>query len=133
MSQPKFAPITAGLLARKGGAMPSALMPLAMVQRDAPMKVEAVVPPCSAAAAAPVEPPREQEAHPKRLFVPLSHAGHERLAIASVKTGLTRHQIVRDALDLYCEQLSHDIGETCLCIARKGTCEASCSAASGIS
>jgi hypothetical protein len=52
----------------------------------------------------------------KKLFIPLSHREHERLAIAAVKTGLTRHQLVRDALEMYFEQLSADMGDDCACI-----------------
>lgn len=119
MSQPRFAPITAGLLARKGNAAPSA-----MTGAPAPVSFTPVM-------AKPVEPPPfaesapEPDVHNKKLFVSLSHPEHERLAIAAVKTGLTRHQIVRDALDIYFEQLLSDMGHDCRCVA--GTaCTRSC-------
>ena len=116
MSQPRFAPITAGLLARKGNAAPTSMTNFApVVSAPAPMKpVEAVVPPPPLPEHA---TPREHEAHGKKLFVSLSHPEHERLAIAAVKTGLTRHQLIRDALDLYFEQLSTDLGHDCRCVA----------------
>ena len=69
--------------------------------------------------------PHDHDAHPKKLFVSLSHAEHERLAIAAVKTGLSRHQLIRDALDLYFEQLSRDLGQECRCVAGT-TCLRSC-------
>ncbi len=120
MSQPRFAPITAGLLARKGTAAPSSMTGFTPVAMPPP-------PP------KPIEPPApsfsesqpEPDAHHKKLFVSLSHPEHERLAIAAVKTGLTRHQIVRDALDLYFEQLLADMGHECHCVAGSA-CARSC-------
>ena len=116
MSQPRFARITAELLARKGAAMPSSVTGFA-----------AATPP-----AKPVELPfaeghahREHDLNHKKLFVSLSHPEYERLAIAAVKTGLTRHQLIRDALEQYFEQLSRDMGHDCRCVA--GTvCGRSC-------
>ncbi|MGN6516864.1 MAG: hypothetical protein ACTHLR_13605 [Rhizomicrobium sp.] len=125
MSQPRFAPVTAELLARKGGATPSAM---------SPARVEFV---------RPVAPPRHEEpridhdpdaeAHPlqdpsrpKKLFVPMTHREHEQLAIVAVKTGLTRHQIVRDALEIYIEQLALDMGDDCPCITSGFGCRSGC-------
>jgi hypothetical protein len=120
MSQTRFAPITAALLARKGNATPSSMTNLpAMAAPSLPPK-EASPPPV---AEAPVH--HDHDAHPKKLFVSLSHAEHERLAIAAVKTGLTRHQLIRDALDLYFEQLSRDLGQECRCVAGT-TCMRTC-------
>jgi hypothetical protein len=122
MSQPRFAPITAGLLARKGSAMPSSITsPIASftpIAAPPPMPRPAEPPPVA-------EMHPEPDAHHKKLFVSLSHPEHERLAIAAVKTGLTRHQIVRDALDIYFEQLLSDMGHECHCVS--GTvCARSC-------
>jgi len=129
----RFAPITASLLARKGSAMPSTMasvMPLpssyghAAVEQPRPVHQ----------APAPHPPEADQDAQAqhdpsrqKKLFVALSHVEHERLAIAAVKTGLSRHQLVRDALEMYFEQLSADMGEDCACItggfaSRSGCC-----------
>jgi hypothetical protein len=63
---------------------------------------------------------------PKKLFISLSHREHERLAIASVKTGLDRHQLVRDALDAYFEQLSRDLHQGCACMSGLTGCSGSC-------
>jgi hypothetical protein len=112
MSQPRFAPITAALLARKGSATPSSMTGLSPAAPPSVPSKEASTPPAAENSALP-----EQEAHHKKLFVSLSHAEHERLAIAAVKTGLTRHQLIRDALDLYFEQISRDLGEECRCVA----------------
>jgi hypothetical protein len=65
---------------------------------------------------------------PKKLFISLSHREHERLAIASVKTGMDRHQLVRDALDAYFEQLSRDMHEGCACMSGLTSCGGSCGA-----
>ena len=117
MSQTRFAPITAALLARKGSAAPSSMTGFAA----APVLPAKDVPPPAAEGAV----HHEQETHHKKLFVSLSHAEHERLAIAAVKTGLTRHQLIRDALDLYFEQLSRDLGQECRCVAGT-TCLRTC-------
>lgn len=125
MSQPRFAPITASLLARKGNAMPSPMVAFAMPATEemepqpfvAPSIVMAAprLPVGGATATHPPEPAHDP-ARPKKLFVAFSHCEHERLAIAAVKTGLSRHQIVRDALDIYFEQLTRDMGHDCRCV-----------------
>ncbi|MBS0273186.1 MAG: hypothetical protein JSR55_02025 [Proteobacteria bacterium] len=128
MSQARFAPITASLLARKGSAMPSAMAP----HHPAPVFVETPRP-VTQAPAAPVQDNSDRDAHPphdpsrpKKLFISLSHREHERLAIAAVKTGLDRHQLVRDALEAYFEQLSRDMRDGCACMsgAKACSCEA---------
>ena len=115
MSQPRFAPITATLLARKGNAAPSSMTGFT------PATGAAIAIAADAVAPAPsfVEPAAHHDHdahHHKKLFVSLSHPEHERLAIAAVKTGLSRHQLIRDALDLYFEQLSRDMGHDCRCV-----------------
>ena len=129
MSQARFAPITANLLARKGSAMPSTMMP----HHPSPAWAEAVRP--APPPAAPIVPPQDSDhdAHPphdpsrpKKLFITLSHREHERLAIASVKTGLDCHHLVRDALDAYFEQLSRDMHEGCHCMSGAKNCSGLC-------
>jgi hypothetical protein len=135
MSHARFAPVTASLLARKGNAMPSAMMP----HHPAPALVENVRPlsHAPAMASAPTAPAMEADhdghlphdpSRPKKLFISLSHREHERLAIAAVKTGLDRHQLVRDALDAYFEQLSRDMREGCACMSGGSNCCGSCEA-----
>jgi len=123
MSHARFAPITASLLARKGSATPSAMAPHSPAPAflDAPRVVAPTV-------AAPAQD-NDHEAHPphdpsrpKKLFISLSHREHERLAIAAVKTGLDRHQLVRDALEAYFEQLSRDMREGCACMSGAKAC-----------
>lgn len=127
MSQPRFAPITASLLARKGSAVPSAMLKTAPSPLAPAPEVEKVQ-----IKAAPPLPVAESEfaqdamAHdpfrPKKLFLALTHDEHDRLAIAAVKTGLTKHQVIRDALDAYFEQLARDMHEDCHCLSKCGNC-----------
>jgi hypothetical protein len=99
--------------------MPSMMTPAAILPPFVPAAVE---PPARPASVAQTEPDAEHDMLPhdsgrsKKLFIPLSHREHERLAIAAVKTGLSRHQLVRDALEMYFEQLSADMGDDCACI-----------------
>jgi hypothetical protein len=139
MSQVKFAPMTSSLLARKGGAMPSVLhawrsmappeagivvtdLPLASFRDEPalPQTIQTYVEAHQAPAHRVHTPAHDKhDAHDgrtKKLFVPMSHAEHERLAIASVKSGLSRHQLVRDALEMYFAQLSADLGDDCPCV-----------------
>jgi hypothetical protein len=112
--------------------MPSMLTPAAILPPFVPAAVEQPSPRAPASVAQ-AEPESDHDAQPhdpsrsKKLFIPLSHREHERLAIAAVKTGLSRHQLVRDALEMYFEQLSADMGEDCACItggfaSRSGCC-----------
>lgn len=126
MSHARFAPITASLLARKGSAMPSAMVP----HHPVPVFVETPRP-VAQPSAVPVQDNNDHDtphdpSRPKKLFISLSHREHERLAIAAVKTGLDRHQLVRDALEAYFEQLSRDMREGCACMsgAKACSCEA---------
>jgi hypothetical protein len=120
----RFAPVTASLLARKGSAMPSAMVPPPILPPFVPAASEL---PKSAQEADQDHPAALDPSRVKKLFIPLSHGEHERLAIAAVKTGLSRHQLVRDALEMYFEQLSADMGDDCACItggfaSRAGCC-----------
>lgn len=133
MSHARFAPITASLLARKGGAMPSSMMPPALQ----PPFMPAAVAPAPRPVAQQPQPEIEQDhdghlphdpSRPKKLFIAMSHREHERLAIAAVKTGLSRHQLVRDALENYFEQLSRDMREGCACMSGAKGCSGSCEA-----
>ena len=128
MSQPKFTPMTASLLARKGNAMPSAMTAFGVMPKvespprvfEQPIHVPPLTPPPM------VHSHADHDAvHIKKLFVPLTHPEHERLSIAAVKTGLTRHQLVRDALETYFEQLSRDMGHECRCVSG-ATCMKTC-------
>jgi hypothetical protein len=125
----RFAPITAGLLARKGDAMPSTMIPPAILPpfaETSPRRpVQSVPSPPPAAPDNEAHPPHDPS-RPKKLFIALSHREHERLAIAAVKTGLSRHQLVRDALESYFEQLAHDLRDGCACMSGAKGCSGAC-------
>lgn len=55
-----------------------------------------------------------------RISLALSQQEHERLGIVAVKKGLTRHQLMRDALDFYFEKLASEYKSDCACIATGG-------------
>ena len=55
-----------------------------------------------------------------RISLALSQQEHEKLGIVAVKKGLTRHQLMRDALDHYFEKLASEYQSECACIALGG-------------
>jgi hypothetical protein len=115
-------PVKASLLARKGDAVPSAIASKpahywsekdALPPLAAPEPVTGEVPPVVA--------------KPRRMMVTLSAAEFEKLGIAAVKKGVTRHQIVRSALELHLERLKREFCE-CGCMAIDGACLQGCGA-----
>jgi hypothetical protein len=153
----RFAPITSSLLARKGHAGPSAtpsvklpfVWPLDKTAADAP--ADAREPPGVGHANGHVAPlpkpvlefkkpssePRSSSEprgpggaadRPRKISVALSAREHETLAIIAVKRGLTKHQIVRDALDAYFGTLAREYRTQCSCIATGCSCSGECSA-----
>ena len=167
----KFAPITAGLLARKGEAGPSIVPAVKLpfvwtserpvVETHAEIEDRPAAPPTNGEASAPrpaiefksgpseptgpAEPrgPRKPRAargpagpggphgsaeRPRKISVALSPREHETLGIVAVKRGLTRHQVVRDALDSYFETLASEYRTQCSCIATGCSCAGECSA-----
>src|SRR5581483_11633196 len=52
---------------------------------------------------------------PHRLMVTLSHEEYERLGIAAVKKGVTRHQLVRHGFELHMKKLMREYA-TCGCM-----------------
>ncbi len=60
-----------------------------------------------------------------RISLALSPQEHERLGIVAVKKGLSRHQLMRDALDFYFEKLASEYKSECACIAAGG-CRSGC-------
>jgi len=119
VSQPRFAPITASLLARKGEAAPlSAKQPLAWLQDVAPARPMPPAPQMSHGMADPAEKPH-------RIMVALSNREYETLGIAAVKKGTTRHRIAREAMDHYFATLAREFHDRCACVsdaAREGGC-----------
>lgn len=120
----RFAPITSSLLARKGDAMPSGAKPSLFWAR------ETLPPPPPVIAEAPrlERPPGPPDTgKPHRMMVTLSPTDFERLGIAAVKKGLTRHQLVHAALDAHLERLKREYGG-CGCMATGGSCSEGCGA-----
>jgi len=129
VSNPRFAPITSSLLARKGDATPSAAKPSLFWTRAA-----APPPPATEVSRPDSLPPVPPDpAKPHRMMVTLSAGEFEKLGIAAVKKGVTRHQIVRTALDVHLERLKREYGG-CGCMAQPsqsqcGGCTEGCGAA----
>jgi hypothetical protein len=117
MSAAKFASITAGLLARKGEAMPwvqsgtqeSAKPVPAWRQQVAPPPVVTPPPPLLAAALPPSTPPKD-----KSCSIRMSAHDYERLGIIAVKTGNSRAQLLKDALAQFLAGQAKQHG--CLCL-----------------
>lgn len=125
MSQSRFTPITSNLLARKGDAAPSAVAGKPAFIRANGSAVPLVG---GEQPGRPSETPASPDgAKTHRMMVTLSASEFEKLGIAAVKKGVTRHQMVRTALDLYLEQLRREFG-TCTCMTLDGTCMAGCGA-----
>jgi hypothetical protein len=121
VSQTKFTPITSRLLARKGDAVPSMVAGKpSLISRLAERKASAASK-VTANDSAQSGPP----AKPHKMTVMLSAGEYEKLGIAAVKKGVTRHQLVRTALDLHLEQLRQEYS-SCSCMG--GSCDGGCGA-----
>ncbi|HTQ14551.1 MAG TPA: hypothetical protein VMH86_11805 [Rhizomicrobium sp.] len=114
MSQPRFAPITASLLARKGEAAPApAKQPVAWLHEAAAVHEAGEMFPMPAGE------------KPHRIMVALSAREYETLGIAAVKKNTTRHRIAREAMDAYFAHLAREFNNACRCVsdaARDGGC-----------
>jgi hypothetical protein len=131
LSYAKFAPITAGLLARKGEAAPSfgTKRPVAWTSelsairepvRDIPPSfatgtefphIESV--PRQHSEIVPKTGPIAEK--PRRVVVSMSPCEFERLGIAAVKKGTSRHDLVRDTVNAYLAQLAIEMNR-CACL-----------------
>jgi predicted DNA-binding protein len=130
MSSGKFASVTASLLARKGegqpwmqggmqGAVPEpARMPLAWRNEGRNEGRSEVRSEVRVAPAAPPPPPPMKD---KSCAVRMSLHDFERLGILAVKTGVTRQQLLKDALAQFLAAKAQDFGCACL-----GACERNC-------
>ena len=123
----RFAPITADLLARKGMATPSAMLPRHDFVRHVPPPPPREEPEPVVLQDVDVDHIPHDPGRPKKLFIAMTHREHEQLAIAAVKTGLSKHRLVRDALEIYFEQLALDMGDDCPCITSGFGCRSGCS------
>ncbi len=109
MSSVKFAAITASLLARKGDAAPSVVVPVMPTPR--PAWVPRDEQPST------FEPQQfENVEKPRRVMISLTQEELERLDIAAIKKGATRHDIVRGALNEYFRKLSAELPRPCACM-----------------
>lgn len=109
MSNAKFASITASLLARKGEARPWAptgALPLSW-HGD-----------LSTASPAPLPPPLVKD---RSCSVRMSAHDYERLGILAIKSNVTRHQLLKDALNQFLAAKAQDYGCACL-----GACNRGC-------
>jgi|SRR5690349_4431051 len=112
-------PVTSSLLARKGDALPSAVAS----QPSFHWSEEKSLPPLVSNDASGEAPAPK----PHRMVVTLSASDFEKLGIAAVKKNVTRHQIVRTALELHLERLKSEFC-ACGCLAVDGTCLQGCGA-----
>ncbi|HEY0107563.1 MAG TPA: hypothetical protein VGB91_15890 [Rhizomicrobium sp.] len=121
MSNPRFSPITAALFARKGDAAPSDAKP-SLAWTRAP--VAPPVPPLPSAPPVAEEPP-PPDARVHRMMLTLTPLEFEKLGIAAVKKGLTRHQVLKAALDVHLTRLKREFGG-CGCMAMADPCREPC-------
>jgi hypothetical protein len=117
MSDAKFASITSALLARKGEAAPSLVMPAA---RHVPP------PETRAPVRRPVE--RREDASPagdrkRRVVVTLSGEEYVRLGIIAAKKNSTRHDMVRDVLFAELDAFARTEAPDCRCINSGEPCD----------
>jgi hypothetical protein len=68
--------------------------------------------------------PCESSLKPRRLMVSLSPGEHETLGLIAVKKGVTRHQLLRNALDEYLALLVEEYSDACSCIYSGCSCAA---------
>jgi len=134
MSSPKFASITASLLARKGEAEPwshtshhhgiHAGVHLHAEHYDdiqlGTAKVEKIPAPwCRPEAGEPPPPPPPSKE--KSCMMRMSAHDFERLGILAIKTGSSRQQLLKDALSEFLANRADEYGCSCL-----GACENGC-------
>jgi hypothetical protein len=120
MSSAKFASITAGLLARKGEAQPWNNLGNNMGNSLGTQEAEKVplVWRAPLAVAAPPPPPSAKD---KSCALHMSARDYERLGILAVKSGVSRQQLLKDALAQFLAGKAKDYGCACL-----GACNRNC-------
>jgi hypothetical protein len=125
VSQIRFKPITSNLLVRKGDAAPSAVAGKPSLVRANGSAVPRMTGEQTKRQAETPIPP--DGAKPHRMMVTLSGNEFEKLGIAAVKKGMTRHQLLRVAFELHLERLKQEFGG-CSCMTIDCTCMAGCGA-----
>ncbi|HET7084000.1 MAG TPA: hypothetical protein VFI23_04460 [Rhizomicrobium sp.] len=135
MSGAKFASITASLLARKGEAQPwnQAGPPLALAEAGSEARPERAERAVEARVEAEISYPwRHREAHgapppppppakEKSCMLRMSAHDFERLGILAIKTGSSRAQLLKDAVQEFLANRADEYGCSCL-----GACENDC-------
>src|SRR5436190_7646472 len=107
MSSAKFASITSSLLARKGEALPWGQTGMAEPEKlSLPWRQH--VPDLA------TPPPPPPPAKEKSCSVRMSAHDFERLGILSIKTGITRQQLLKDAVSEFLASRADDYGCYCL-------------------
>jgi hypothetical protein len=116
VSSAKFATMTASLLARKGDAAPSVVVPVMAPPRPAlvPRDDRSAPPDLPPFVFEPRQPDNAEKL--RRVMVFISQEELERLGIAAIKKGISRHDIVRGALDDYFRKLSAEFPRPCACV-----------------
>jgi hypothetical protein len=110
MSQPRFAPMTAALFVRNTPPSPTLVsMPRQFDEESTAPQPERTA--CTARSAADTQ-------RPHKVRIALSDAEFEAFGLAAVKRGISRQQILRGAVNRYLDELAHDYGQTCACLAR---------------
>ena len=120
MSSAKFASITASLLARKGEAQPWNNLGNSLRNSMGTQEAEKV-PLAWRAPLAVAAPPPSPPAKDKSCAVRMSAHDYERLGILAVKSGVSRQQLLKDALAQFLAGKARDYGCACL-----GACERNC-------
>lgn len=123
MSPAKFAAITANLVARKGDAAPSVDGPVMAPRRPAlvPRDDRTALPKLPLFASERRHPENADKL--RRIVVSITQEELERLGIAAIKKGATRHDIVRGALDDYFRKLSTEFPHPCACMRGNSCCK----------
>ena len=113
----KFASITSSLLARKGEASPWGNNGVGLAEPEKlSLPWRQHVPEASASPPPPPPPAKE-----KSCSIRMSSHDFERLGILSIKTGVSRHQLLKDALSEFLASRADDYG--CYCL---GACDSDC-------
>ncbi|HWU55337.1 MAG TPA: hypothetical protein VN175_07535 [Rhizomicrobium sp.] len=120
MSSPRFAPITAGLLARKGEAQPWKQVGKTPVEKVASIPWEPYTP------EAEIVPPSPPLGKDRACSIRMSAHDYERLGILAVKKDTTRQQLLKEALAEFLAAKAQDYG--CACLRNSGgACNQDCS------
>jgi hypothetical protein len=118
MSSPRFAPITASLLARKGEAQPWKQVGKAQVEqveKVASIPWQPYTPP------AVIEPSAPRSDKGRACSIRMSAHDYERLGILAVKKDTTRQQLLKEALAEFLAARAQEYGCACL-----GACNQDC-------